>query len=171
MAVGPVHHVSLSVSDLDRSVRFYSELLGMRVTMRATVADDEHDAYLRLPPGTEGKVALLQVGPPVGAVQLIQWSNGANASPPKRPGNPGVFLLAFELSGEDIDQLLARLAEHGVTPWTAPVESTIDGYGRIRTVIVEDPDGTMIEFLELPTREEIERHRRSGTSNETRHSH
>ena len=161
MSVGPVHHVSISVSDLDRSVRFYSDLLGMRVTMRATVADAEHDAYLRLPDGTEGKVALLQVGPPVGAVQLIQWSNGAPASAPKRPGDPGVFLLAFELDGETIDDMLARLATHGISAWTAPVESHIDGYGRIRTVIVEDPDGTMIEFLELPSREEIERNRKA----------
>lgn len=161
MPVGPVHHVSLSVTDLERSVHFYSEVLGMRVTMRATISDDEHDAYLRLPSGTVGKVALLQVGPPVGAVQLIEWSNGQTPSPPKRPGDPGVFLLAFELNEEDIDQMLHRLKEHGVTPWTTPVESNIRDYGRIRTVIVEDPDGNMIEFLELPSREEIERNRKS----------
>lgn len=152
MGVRPLHHVSLSVRNLDRSVRFYRDLLGMRVSLTADIADSVHERYLRLPPGAKGKVAVLQVGRPVGAVQLIEWSHRPIPTPPKRPGDPGPFLLAFELDGETIDVILARLAAAGVEPWTEPETTEIPNYGTITTAIVEDPDGNMIEFLELPGR-------------------
>lgn len=49
MPLGPVHHVSISVTDLSRSIPFYRNVLGLRLTMQATVSDPEHDLYLRLP--------------------------------------------------------------------------------------------------------------------------
>jgi len=59
--------------------------------------------------------------------------------------------------------LLTRLKEHGIQPWSAIVNSVIPNYGPIRTVVVEDPDGIMIEFLELPTQETIALHRNVAT--------
>lgn len=152
MPVRPLHHVSMSVKSLDRSIRFYRDLLGMRVSMEATIADEEHETYLRLPKGASGRVAVLQVGPPVGAVQLIEWSHEMPDSAPLRPGAPGPFVLAFELEGESVAEILARLREHGVEPWTEPITTEIPNYGTITTAIVEDPDGVMVEFLELPPR-------------------
>ncbi len=152
MGVKPLHHVSLSVRSLDRSLHFYRDLLGMRVSLTAYIADEVHERYLRLPPGAHGKVAVLQVGRPVGAIQLIEWSHRPTPTPPKRPGDPGPFLLAFELDGESIQAILDRLANEGIQPWTAPVTTEIRNYGTITTAIVEDPDGNPIEFLELPQR-------------------
>lgn len=159
MGVLPIHHVSISVSSLEKSLFFYRDLLKMKVTLEAEVSDDAHIYYLRLQRGTIGKVAMLQVGPPLGAVQLIEWSTKPPARSPNRPGDPGVFLLAFELKNESIDELLLRLKAHAIQPWSDIVCSEIPNYGKIRTVVVEDPDGIMIEFLELPSREMIALHR------------
>ena len=152
MSVKPLHHVSLSVQSLERSLNFYRDLLGMRVSLTADITDEVHERYLRLPPGASGKVAVLQVGRPIGAIQLIEWSHRPPPTPPKRPGDPGLFLLAFELDGESIDAILSRLATEGIWPWTGPVTTEVPNYGTIMTAIVEDPDGNMIEFLELPQR-------------------
>ena len=124
----------------------------MRVSLTAEISDHMHEQYLRLPPGARGKVAVLQVGPPIGAVQLIEWSHSSATTPPKRPGDHGPFLLAFELADESIDSALSRLAVEGILPWTPPMTTEIPNYGTITTAIVEDPDGNMIEFLELPPR-------------------
>jgi len=124
----------------------------MKVTLTAVIDDDVHRRYLRLPPGTTGKVAVLQVGPPVGAIQLIEWNMTLSSSPAKRPRDPGPFVLAFELADETIVEFVERLEAHGVHPWTEIVSANIDNYGSIKTVIIEDPDGSMIEFMELPTR-------------------
>ena len=150
MGVKPLHHVSLSVRNLDRSIHFYRDLLGMRVSLTAEISDEVHERYLRIPAGTRGRVAVMQVGRPVGAVQLIEWSHRPTPTPPKRPGDPGPFLLAFELDGESIQMVLERLSSEGVLPWTGPVTTEIPDYGTITTAIVEDTDGDMIEFLELP---------------------
>lgn len=149
MGVRPLHHVSISVRSLERSLRFYRDLLGMKPTLSAVVADETHERYLRLPTGTSGRAVMLQVGPPIGAIQLIEWSL-ITSSPAKRPCDPGAFVLAFELLGESIAEILARLAVQGVQPWTDPVTVDIAGYGVVTTVIIEDPDGIMIELLELP---------------------
>lgn len=159
MGVLPIHHVSISVSSLEKSLYFYRNLLKMKVTLEAEVSDHAHVKYLRLEPGTMGKAAMLQVGPPLGAIQLIEWSTKPRMKDPNRPGNTGVFLLAFELKNETIEEILCRLKEHEIHPWSAIVSSEIQNYGQIRTVIVEDPDGIMIEFLELPSRDLIKQHR------------
>ena len=163
MPLGPVHHVAITVTDLDRSVAFYQDILGLRLTIHTTVSDPEHDQYLRLPPGTSAEVAILQSGAnTVGEVELIQWSfptNAPPASPPKRPGDPGPFALAFEVTGEDLATVCKRMREQQVPFWSDPITSHIEGYGDIRAVVCEDPDGTMIELLTLPSREEILRTR------------
>ena len=160
MPLGPVHHVSLSVTDMDRSIAFYRDILGFRLTLVATVSDPEHDLYIRLPEGTSAQVAILQAGSvTIGEVELIQWSFPSSspppANPPKRPGDPGPFLLAFEVTGEELEEVCERLTRKGVEFWSEPITSHIAGYGDIRAVVCEDPDGTMIELLTLPTRQEI----------------
>ncbi|MCQ3803047.1 MAG: VOC family protein [bacterium] len=163
MPLGPVHHVSISVTDMGRSIAFYRDVLGFRLTMQTTVSDPEHDLYLRLPEGTSAQVAILQAGSvTIGEVELIQWSfpsSPPSATPAKRPGDPGPFLLAFEVTGEELETACQRMTQQGVKFWSDPITSHIDGYGAIRAVVCEDPDGTMIELLTLPSREEIVRTR------------
>lgn len=156
MSVNPLHHISLSVTSLEKSLTFYRDILGMKVTLESTIDDSAHIDYLKLQPGSSARVAMLQVGPPLGAVQLIEWSNTKKIGQPLRPGSPGIFLIAFELSNETIDEILTRLATHNIYPWSEPKSSFIMRYGEIRTVVVEDPDGVMIEFLELPSKESIQ---------------
>lgn len=158
MPLRPMHHVTVTVSSLDRSLEFYRDLLGMRVTLEATIADEAHERYLRLPTGTVGRAAVLQLGPPVGAVEIVEWEvPGTTGTAPDvaRPPQIGSFVLAFEVSDEPLDDMVARLRDAGVTVWGEPEASEIDDYGTIRAVVVEDPDGMLVELLELPSREAI----------------
>jgi len=164
--LSPLHHVTLSVRDLERSIAFYRDVLGMRLTMRAEVADREHEIYLRLPAGTRGQAAILQADErTIGEVELIQWGLPIppEPTPPKRPGDPGVFLLAFEVTESTLEQACDQLRLRGVEFWSDVQQMAIDGYGQIRAVVFEDPDGVMIELLQLPTKEEIRAARRSKT--------
>ena len=42
-----------------------------------------------------------------------------------------------------------------VPVFSVPSRSVLDNYGPIEVFIVEDPDGMLIEFVALPSREEI----------------
>ena len=159
--IGPIHHATLSVADLDRSIAFYRDVLGFRQTVTGEFGDAEHEIYLRLPPGTTGKVAVMQSGShSMGAVELVQWDPPRPATLPKRPGDPGVCLLAFEVTDEDLAEVHDRLVAQGVECWSEPMPMNIEGYGDICAIVFEDPDGVMIELLKLPSLEEARRVRR-----------
>lgn len=160
--IGPIHHVTLSVRDLDISVEFYRDVLGFRRTLTGTVDDREHEEYLHLAPGTTGKVAVMQSGESViGAVELVQWSPPLPDTGPKRPGDPGVFLLAFEVMEESMDAVHQRVVAAGIECWSEPMHMHIEGYGEITALVFEDPDGVMIELLTLPSLEAARAARRA----------
>jgi catechol 2,3-dioxygenase-like lactoylglutathione lyase family enzyme len=157
MSIAPVHHVTLSVRDLDRSIAFYRDVLGYRQTMDAPVDRPEYSSYLRLSAGMTGRMAMLQAeGPTIGMIELIEWDPPlAETTPPKRPGDPGVFMFALEVVDETLQDVQARLAEQGVEFWAEPIHIELDGYPPFRGAVLADPDGNLIELIQLPSREEI----------------
>ncbi|MGH7963023.1 MAG: VOC family protein, partial [Candidatus Binatia bacterium] len=78
---------------------------------------------------------------------------------PKRPGDPGVFLLSFEVRDEELAAVYKRLQEKGIQCYSEPGTIPIEGYGNIGMVIFEDPDGVMIELVQLPSGDEVQRTR------------
>ena len=52
-----------------------------------------------------------------------------------------------------------RLLEKGIACYSEPQVLELPGYGATRAVVFEDPDGQMIELIQLPSAEEIQRAR------------
>lgn len=163
MSVGPIHHAVLSVADLDRSVAFYRDLLGFRVSVSGSFHDDAHVRSFRLPAGSGGRSASVHPkGATAGIVELVEWSvpGGVASTGPKRAGDvPGVWALAFEVPADELDPLRERLVAAGVAVYSEPVAHEIDGYGRIAWFGCEDPDGMLLEMIALPSVEDVRRAR------------
>jgi predicted enzyme related to lactoylglutathione lyase len=117
--------VQLQVSDLERSIRFYTELLGFRVSERR---DDLQFVHL------DCGVPHLQLG----------LSAGATAPPV-----PGSVVLNFNVRG-DVDDVRARLEARGVR-FPAPTRIIP---GKVRLAGFEDPDGYRLRLAgdDPPTR-------------------
>jgi lactoylglutathione lyase len=163
MKVSELHHIAISVSDLDRSLHFYTRLLGLRQTLTMPVGGPATEAGLRLRPGTTGRSAYVQGPTRVGQLELIEWhDHGRGPTTPRRPGAPGPFLLAFELLEGDMRSAHERLLGAGVECWTEPRRSLVENYGTIEMLVCEDPDGLMIELLRLPSDEEVRRYRNAA---------
>ena len=151
-----VHHVAFSVRDLAASKRFYGEVVGLKETLNTEVGGDDIEASLRLRRGMTGQVAYFQGPTQLGQIELIEWQPPVDKpTPPKRPGDPGVFLLSIAVSKAELDELWARMQRMDVPVYSPPSRSILENYGPIDVFIVEDPDGVMIEFVALPTREQI----------------
>ena len=145
MVTTATHHVGICPADLDASLRFYRDGLGLSVLVDTVLKTDLEPLL-----GTRtSSVRTVFLGDPqrpdVGIVELLDLGDGVAASQDRPPGAPrrGVFLLSFQLPVEPaLDRL--RALGFGGTPRRIPVP----GGGIAATVV--DPDGTVVELLDQP---------------------
>lgn len=114
-------HLVLTVADVERTVAFYSRVLGM-----------EPIAF------GEGRRALA-----FGEQKLNLHEAGREFEPKALRPTPGSADLCF-LTDEPPEATIARLREHGVEIEEGPVERT-GARGTILSVYFRDPDGNLIE--------------------------
>ena len=164
-AVSEVHHVCLSVRNLQASLRFYADGLGLRPTLRMDVGQEGTWEMLRLPRGTMGRSVFLQGPSKIGQVELVEWDLPVPAaSRPKEPGDPGILLLSFAVEQDEIAELHERLGSMGVEIHAPPRTRVLDNYGPISIFVCRDPDGNMVEILSLPSDEVVRAFRAARSS-------
>ena len=122
-----IHHIAIIAADYDRSKRFYTEVLGLR--MLREVYRAERDSWkLDLALGEQYVIELFSF-----------------PAPPPRPTHPeatGLRHLAFAVA--DIEATVRHLTAHGVV--SEPLRT--DEFTGRRFTFIEDPDGLPLEFYE-----------------------
>ncbi|WP_433528404.1 VOC family protein [Micromonospora sp. CA-263727] len=162
MPVSEVHHVAMTVSDLDRAADFYEQALGYRRTLRTDVGGPGIEVSLGLPAGTAGRVQYLQGPSQVGQLELIEWNGDPVRTATGGHRELGTFLLSFAVPLEEMDELHDRLVTLGAQCLTPPNRVLLDNYGYITAFAARDLDGNLLEFVSLPSREEILARRRGS---------
>jgi catechol 2,3-dioxygenase-like lactoylglutathione lyase family enzyme len=76
-------------------------------------------------------------------VELLSLGTKRAPDKPARPGITGIHNVS--LSVTDLDDTHRRITAAGYTPDQEPFE-----IGGVRMFFVKDPDGTAVEFIELP---------------------
>lgn len=145
-------HLVVGVTDMDRALAFYRDLLGMEVVFETLISGEPFDAVLHATRKQEGRV----VGGLLGGLMVELLSIGANppAEDPARRSFTGIHNIS--LSVLDLDDTHRRITAAGYDPDQEPFE-----IGGVRMFFVKDPDGTPVEFIELPggVRSTYEMHR------------
>lgn len=143
-----IHHVGLVVSDLDRSIYFYHDILGLQFANEPTPWFEGPELSKGV--GVEG-ASLRQVSLWVddrSTLELIEYKN-----PPSRNGGPvvnnhiGAAHVCFKV--KDIHAKKAELEAAGVTFYTEPNvvdEGPLAGW---RWCYFSDPDGLALELVEI----------------------
>jgi lactoylglutathione lyase len=150
MAVRSIFHVGFVVRDLDASVRFYADGLGLVLRLR----QEQDNAYTRSLvgyPDANLRVAqfLLPEGDPPASghvLELIEYLTPEGGPADRERNTIGAGHLAFLV--DDIEKMLARLAELGATPLSEPNEITAGVNKGGRAVYLHDPDGVTLELLQ-----------------------
>lgn len=138
-----LHHHGFTVSDLDRSVRFYQDAFGAEVEFIVDFGGEEPSKLVRVP-GAKMRVASLQFGR--GSLELFQY-----LSPPGRPydrsaNDIGTSHLCLEV--EDIDAAYGWLQSIGVDCRYSPRHVYEGPRAGLSFFYVHDPDGLPVELLQ-----------------------
>jgi catechol 2,3-dioxygenase-like lactoylglutathione lyase family enzyme len=153
--INGIHHVSLTVPDMQQALHFYRDALGFEQMVevhwppQGASAEDETTALLKKIHEINGddeveiSLAILKVGN--ACLELFEFRKPKSPplGPPHRTNVCGIRHFALDVS--DLDDLYPRLLAAGVRFHAPPQHSpqVITTYGR-------DPFGNVIEFQELP---------------------
>jgi catechol 2,3-dioxygenase-like lactoylglutathione lyase family enzyme len=145
-----VARVGLTVSDMDRSVDFYTRVLDFERVSEAEIAGS---AYEQLEGVVGGKLRVVRLRLGDESLQLTEFvgSPGRPAPPDSRSNDRWFQHVAIIVS--DMDQAYARLREFKVQQAsTAPqlLPKTIPNAAGIRAFYFRDPDGHPLEILQFP---------------------
>jgi catechol 2,3-dioxygenase-like lactoylglutathione lyase family enzyme len=145
-----LHHTGLTVRDLDRSLAFYRDLLGMDVVFE----QEKQGGYLATIVGYEGahvRMAHLAFGGDGHRLELFEYVEPSSRGHASEPRDVGVTHVC--LAVEDIHALHARLRAERVEFYSEPVlvdtGANAGGFG----VYLRDPDGITLELFQRPERE------------------
>ena len=140
------NHIGQCVTDLDRSKRFYCELLDFTIEREINPPDEMSAQLLGLTPPL-GMTATYLVRDGL-VLELLHFAAPGQTQPyrPRAMNDPGLTHLS--LSVDDLDGTLARLADFG----GEVVAGTNIGAG----VFVRDPDGQLLELLPMTYRKHLE---------------
>ncbi|ELE2163987.1 VOC family protein [Vibrio fluvialis] len=126
MQISHLDHWVLTVADIEATVAFYSEILGMTPVTFG-----------------EGRRALS-----LGNQKINLHLLGAEFEPKARTVQTGSADLCF-ITHTPLDMVIVTLQEHAIEIEEGPVTRT-GAIGPIRSVYVRDPDGNLIELSNYP---------------------
>lgn len=137
-----IHHSGIVVKDLDKSVKFYCEILGMQVAERRERVGGAINSVV----GYE-EVHIECVDLFLGGTHLIELIQYHVPKPIDRPTNERSFLGASHIAFtvDDIHSAFHNLIDNGAQPMNPPVEVAP---GKI-CCYIKDPDGNWIELIEF----------------------
>ena len=138
-------HVGITVSDLDRSIKFYEELLGFEVKKVMLENGECIDNFSALE-GVNVTTVKMAGKNNSGMIELLHYLSHLESSA-QNPTYPitDVGCSHFALTVDDLDSLYERLVDYG-TPFNYPVQTSPDG--NVKIAFCRDPDGTLIELVQ-----------------------
>jgi len=144
-----VHHVSLTVHDMDKMLEFYEEVLGFPqvVQMSWDAGNEQVDSILGLE-GSSAEIRILKAGNIY--FELIRYFTpaGRQVDPSHPVSDCGIRHVAFDVV--DIQDEYERLRAAGVDFHSPPTEVVVEGHP-LRAAYFRDPEGNVMEFQELLT--------------------
>jgi lactoylglutathione lyase len=126
MPVTKLLHTRMRVSNIDQTIQFYTDVLGLEVMERKTSPRGSHLAFLKVPNSEE--LIELASYPPSGPVKVQE----------------DLVHLAFQV--ENLDETMRELTVKGVKITDGPTQTSSGS----RFIFIDAPDGYEIELIGRP---------------------
>jgi len=126
MQVKKLLHTRMRVSDMEQTIRFYADVLGLEVLERKTSPRGSHLAFLKVPNSEE----------------LIELCSFPASGPVKVQED--LVHLAFQV--ESLDDTIQSLTAKGIKITDGPTKTSSGS----RFIFIDAPDGYEVELIERP---------------------
>jgi catechol 2,3-dioxygenase-like lactoylglutathione lyase family enzyme len=143
-------HLNVNCADLERSLAFYRDLVGLEAYVRTAPEEPQPGAAFGLD-RVQWDAWILRgaTGDRAVVLDLLQW---LVPSPTGRPATDarttGFNRLCF--TTPDLDGTYRRMVDAGVDVWSPPSDLQIEGGRPARLFVCSDPDGTQVELIGGP---------------------
>ena len=141
-------HTGITVSDIEHSLTFWRDVLGFELSHRAHQKGELAEQIVGVP-GAEILIAVLKA--PGHKIELLEYRAPADRRRQNelRPCDLGHAHIAMTV--ENLDGLLEAIAASGWKAAGEPQTLTVGPNAGKRVIYVRDPDGTTIEFMQMPS--------------------
>lgn len=144
-----IYHVGLTVSDLDKSIAFYRDVLGLEFQGEILMVGEETDRMFQKK-NCQARVAYLNGSkntktPPVELIQFIDQKIKKEQS--------DLFMTSISelcFYTDDIESIYKKLIDNNVECLSEPqyFDFTEQGFGRSKAFYFRDPDGIVLEMMQ-----------------------
>lgn len=147
--IGRIYHVGLTVSDLDKSLNFYRDILGLEYQGEILMVGEETDKLFNRK-NCQARIAYLNGSknietPPIELIQFIGHKiNKVQAD----FFTTSISEVCFYT--DDIDLVYKHLVKNNVECFSKPqfFDFTSHGFGKSKAFYFKDPDGIILEMMQ-----------------------
>jgi catechol 2,3-dioxygenase-like lactoylglutathione lyase family enzyme len=141
-------HTGITVSNLERSLAFWRDVLGFEFSHRAHQTGEMAEQIVGVK-GAELKLTVVKA-PNGHKIELLEYlaPGDRKRDVDRRPCDVGHVHVALIV--ENLEPLVEKIAASGWKAAGEPQTLTSGPNKGKRVIYVRDPDGTTIEFMELP---------------------
>lgn len=139
-----VRHIGISVTNMNKSLKFYKDLLGFKIEREMNESGIHINNMLSLDDVKVNTVKLSISETNNTLIELLQFISHPNIS-----GKADITKIGtshFALTVNNLDQLYFKLKNNGIN-FNSPPQLSPDGYAKVAFCL--DPDNTLIELVEV----------------------
>ncbi|MCZ6678490.1 MAG: VOC family protein [Candidatus Poribacteria bacterium] len=139
-----IHHFSLTVSDMERALAFYTQVIGMAVISDVRIQESPEHSVTRIP---GARLRIVHLHGYDCAIELIQYLSPIGKPLDTRTCDTGSAHIAFIV--DDMEATYRDLRRKGVRFKSEPVVTGTEVGTIVKSVYFLDPDGITLELVEI----------------------
>lgn len=143
-------HCGITVTDMEHSLRFYRDGLGLEVYIDR-IANHDYLRQVTAVPSTEVRIVYVRIPTMDFSLELLEHRGIERLPSRMRPCDPGSAHVCLYV--DDVDLMNERMTAMGFPSRSGkPVDITAGPFAGARTCFIHDPDGFLIELFQAPSK-------------------
>lgn len=141
--VKETRHFGIVVRNIEKSLHFYCDLLGLKIVREMDESGNYIDNMLSLK-DVKVKTIKLSASDGITLVELLKFKSHPIQKQNRKFYDLGASHIAFTV--KNLDECYETLKKEGIK-FNAPPQKSPDGYAKV--TFCQDPDGTPVELVEV----------------------